>query len=149
MALSIWATARTSLQVGTSIYAQGDALGVKTALAVPPRGIVVSAIITDIADLLTVDTHVWCFDSEPAGIAANSAFALADADLEKSIGLIVLNSHHDAINGRMSYESQQSGVMGLPYNSPDGFLWVQVELEGSLTPTFATDDVKLKLFIEY
>ena len=87
-----WRTPRTSLQVGTSAYAQGDALGVKLGLAVPEWGKIRSIILTDVDDEASTTVNVWIFESEPTGIAANAAFALADADLElvMAVRLLVL-----------------------------------------------------------
>ena len=74
MAVRIWKTARTSLAVGTALYAVGDALGAQQSFAVPDSGIIRAITITDADDeLATVDIRVWIFDSQPAVIAANAA----------------------------------------------------------------------------
>lgn len=145
MAIRIWKTARTSLAVGTSIYAQGDALGTKISLAVPDSGIIRAITITDADDEASVTVNVWLFDSEPTGIAANAAFDLADADLEKVQGVVLIDQDFDAISGIAKYEQ-----VSMPYRTDGGFLWLQCELEGMATPTFAaTTDVKIQLLIEW
>jgi len=139
-----WRTPRTSLQVGTSAYAQGDALGVKLGLAVPEWGKIRSIILTDVDDEASTTVNVWIFESEPTGIAANAAFALADADLELVMAVRLIDQEFDAINGRVKFED-----CNIPYRAVGGKLWVQCELEGSATPTYATtDDVKIQLFTE-
>jgi hypothetical protein len=136
-------TAKTSLAVGTSIYAQGDALGTKVSFDVPDEGIIVGFVLTDADDEASVTVNVWIFESEPTGIAANAAFALTDADLELVQGVVLLDTDFDAINGIVKYEQHT-----VPYRTDGGLLWVQCELEGSATPTFAnTDNVKLQLVI--
>jgi hypothetical protein len=141
----IWKTDKTSLAVGTSIYAQGDALGTKQSVAVPHNGIIRGIVITDVDDEASVTVNVWMFESEPAGIAANAAFALADADLEKVFAVHLVDSDFDGINGIAKFE--QTAV---PYHQTDGALYFQCELEDSATPTFAaTTDVKIQFFIEW
>ncbi len=142
--VAIRRTTRTSLGVGTSIYAQGDALGTKVGLNTSPYGIIRSIVITDVDDEASVTVNVWIFDSEPAGIAANAAFALADADLEKVIGVHLVNTDFDAINGIAKFEET-----AIPFEAVGGKLWIQCELEGAATPTFAaTTDVKIQLLYE-
>jgi hypothetical protein len=142
----IWRTVRTSLQVGTSIYAQGDALGTKISFSgVPKQGIIRSMVITDVDDEASVTVNVWVFESEPTGIAANAVFALADADAELVQGVHLIDTDFDSINNIVKYEE-----MSMPYVANGGRLHVQCELEGSATPTFvATTDVKLMLVIEH
>lgn len=144
MANKPWRTPRTSLQVGTDIYAQGDALGVKTSLAVPEWGRIRSIVITDVDDEASTTVNVWIFESEPTGIAANAAFDLADADLELVMAVRLIDVEFDAISGRVKFEE-----CSIPYRAKGGKLWIQCELEGAATPTYATtDDVKIQLFIE-
>jgi len=146
MALRIWETARTSLAVGTSIYAAGDALGTKVSLAVPDAGVVRSITITDVDDEAGTTVNVVFFDSEPTGIAANAAFDLADSDTEKIIGFRLVDQPFDATNALALYESD----VNIPYRTNGGLLWLQCELASATTPTFtATTDVKIKLIIEY
>jgi hypothetical protein len=146
MALKLWQTARTSLSVGTSAYAAGDALGTKVGIDVPDAGIVRSIIITDVDDEAGTTVNVVFFESEPTGIAANAAFALADADTEKVVGFRLVDQPFDAVNALVLYES---GV-DIPYRTDGGKLWLQCELASATTPTFtATTDVKIKLIIEY
>tara|TARA_Y100000310_G_scaffold15644_1_gene15691 strand:+ start:3096 stop:3530 length:435 start_codon:yes stop_codon:yes gene_type:complete len=141
----IWRTARTSLAVGTDAYAQGDALGTKISFSVPDEGIIRSMVITDVDDEASVTVNVWVFESEPTGIAANAAFALADADAELVQGVHLIDTDFDSINNRVKYEE-----MAMPYVARGGLLHVQCELEGSATPTFAaTTDVRLMLVIEH
>ena len=141
----IWKKARTSLAVGTAIYAQGDALGTKVGITAPDRGIIRSILITDADDEASVTVNVWLFESEPTGIAANAAFELADADLEKLQAVHLIDVDFDAINGIAKYEQ-----VNIPYVTDGGVLWLQCELEGSATPTYtATTDVKIQLFIEF
>lgn len=150
MAVRIWKTARTSLAVGTSIYAAGDALGTKVSFTVPDSGIIRAINITDVDDEASVDVRVWIFDSNPTGIAANAAFALDDADLLLVQGVVDLNNtddahEYDAINGRAKHRNG----LTIPYRTDGGLLWVQCECEAG-TPTFtATDDVRLQLLIEW
>lgn len=143
--LRIWQTPRHSLGVGTSIYAQGDALGIKTSFDVPDRGVIRSMVITDVDDEVSVTINVWLFESEPTGIAANDAFALADADTLLVQGVVLIDTEFDAINGRVKYEE-----VNMPYRISGRGLWVQCELEGAATPTFAaTTDIRLMMHIEY
>lgn len=137
-------TTRTSLAVGTSLYAAGDALGTKVSFNVPPDGIIRAITITDVDDEASTTQTVWFFESEPTGIAANDPFALADADLELVFAAATVSTEFDAINGRVRYAE-----VNIPYQQNDGVLWVQVESNAG-TPTYAaTTDVKLMLTIEY
>ena len=141
--MAIRRTTRTSLTVGTDIYAAGDALGVKQGLDVSPYGIIRSIIITDADDEASTTQNVWIFDSEPTGIAANAAFALTDADMEKVIAVHLLNTEFDAINNRNRFEE-----MAIPFEADGGKLWIQVENEAG-TPTYtSTDDVKIQIWYE-
>lgn len=142
----IWRTVRTSLAVGTDIYAQGDALGTKISFTgIPEEGIIRSMVITDVDDEASVTVNVWVFESQPTGVAANAAFALTDADAELVQGVHLVDTDFDSINNRVKYEE-----MAMPYVARGGTLHVQCELEGSATPTFAaTTDVKLMLVIEH
>ncbi|MDA1035834.1 MAG: hypothetical protein O3B65_03000 [Chloroflexi bacterium] len=148
--MTIFRTARTSLAVGTSAYVAGDALGAQQSLSVPDRGIIRSIVITDVDDEATVDIRVWFFESAPTVIAANAAFALADADLELVQAVVDLNKtddahQYDAINGQAKYRSG----LAIPYMTNGGLLWLQCECESG-TPTFtATTDVKIQLLIEH
>ena len=145
MPVRIWKTAKTSLAVGTDIYAQGDALGTKVSIAVPDSGIIRAVAITDVDDEASVVVNVYLFESEPAGIAANAAFALADADLELLQGAVQIDVEFDAIDGRLHYNT-----VNVPYRTKGGLLWLQCEIEDSATPTFtATTDVKIQLLIEW
>ena len=143
--VSLWQSARQSLTVGTDAYTAGDALGVKQGIKVgSERGFIRSISITDSEDTASSTYNVWFFESEPTGIAANAAFALADVDLEKVIAVHFIDSEFDAINGKAHFETTQ-----IPYSTLDGVQWIQVELVAS-TPTFtSTDAVKIKLFIEF
>ena len=137
-------TALTSLAVGTSQYAQGNALGAQQAIPVPDNGIIRAILLTDVDDEVSTTVNVWFFRSQPTVIAANNAFVLADSDLELLIGVRLIDQEFDAINGRIKYEE-----CNIPYVTDRGLLWLQCELEGSATPTYAaTTDVKIKLFIE-
>ena len=141
--VAIRRTARTSLSVGTDAYVAGDALGVKQGLNVSPYGIIRSIVITDADDKASTTQNVWIFDSEPTGIAANAAFALSDADLEKVVGVHLVNVEFDAINGRARFEE-----MAIPFEADGGVLWIQVENEAG-TPTYTTtDDVKIQIWYE-
>lgn len=143
----IFYTERTSLAVGTSLYAAGDALGTQVALKVPPDGIVRGIVITDADDEASVDINVYFFESQPTAIAANAAFALADADLELLVGVVAMTAsatETDVINGRVKYTQTN-----LPYRQTDSTLYVQCEVESG-TPTYtATTDVKIMLIIEH
>jgi hypothetical protein len=143
--IRVWQTTRESLTVGTSTYAQGDALGVKTSFAVPEAGVIRAMVITDVDDEASLTFNAWVFESEPTGIAANAAFSLADADAILVNSVVLINTEFDSIANRVHYEE-----MNMPYRADGGLLWIQVELEASATPTFAaTTDIRLKLIIEY
>lgn len=143
----IWVTPKTSLAVGTSIYAQGDALGTKQSVKVPPAGIIRGILITDVDDEASVTVNVWLFESEPTGIAANDAFDLADADLLLVQGVVEIDTIFDAISGIAKYEA-----VNMPYRAEEttSLLHFQCELEDAATPTFtATTDVRIQFFIEW
>lgn len=143
--MAIVMTERQSLEVGTDIYAQGDALGTKFELSVPDRGIIRGITVTDVDDEASITVNVWIFESEPTGIAANSAFALTDADLELVQAIHLIDVDFNAINGFAKFEQT-----AIPYVTKGGRLWCQCELEGSATPTFAaTTDVKIRMFVEF
>ena len=147
MAVRIWKTARTSLAVGTAIYAAGDALGAQQSFKVPDSGIIRAVVLTDADDEASVDVKVWFFDSQPTVIAANAAFDLADADAELVQGVIALTAaaaEHDSISNRVKY-----ATASVPYRTDGGLLWVQCEVEAG-TPTYSlTTDVKLQLIVEW
>ena len=147
MPLRIWETARTSIAVDTAIMAAGDALGAQQSFAVPEAGIIRAVVISDADDEASVDIKVWFFDSQPTVIATNAAFALADGDAERVIGVATLTAaaaEQDSINNRIKYLQTN-----LPYRATGGLLWLQCECDAG-TPTYtAATDVKLKLFIEY
>lgn len=144
MAIRIWRTASTDLEVGGSIYAQGDALGVKKGITVPDSGIVRGITITDVDDEASVTANVWFFDSEPTGIAANAAFSLGDSDLRKVTAVHLVDSDFDGINGIAKFEE-----CNIPYVANQGKLWLQCELEGAATPTFSLGAVEIVLHIEW
>jgi len=150
MSRRIWTTARKDVVVDTDIMAAGDAIGGLISFKVPSSGVVHVVVVTDAGDVLTMNIRAWMFETEPAGVATNAPFALTDADLERLVGISVLNTSKDAINGRLLFEPSADTTSGIPYVAPDGLLWLQLEQDGAGTPTFnATDDVKVKLFIEY
>lgn len=124
--------------------AAGDALGAQLEMTnVPDRGIIRAILITDADDEASTTQNVWFFRSQPTVIATNAAFALADADLEKVIGVRLLDAEFDAINGRLRYEE-----CNIPYVTDGNSLWLQLESEAG-TPTYAAaTDIKIKLFIE-
>ena len=137
-------TPLTSVTVDTDILAAGDALGAKLKMTnVPDSGIIRAILISDADDEASTTQTVWFFRSEPTGIAANAAFALADSDLELLIGARTVDVEFDAINGRIRYEE-----CNMPYRTDGGVLWLQLESDTG-TPTYAAaTNIKLKLFIE-
>lgn len=143
----IFYSARTSLAVGTSLYTAGDALGTQVAITVPTDGIIRGIVLTDADDEASLDINVYFFESQPTAIAANAAFALADADLELLIGVAKLTSaaaDTDVINGIVKY-----ATVNIPYKQNDSSLYLQCEVDAG-TPTFAaTTDVKIMLIIEH
>lgn len=146
MAVRIWETARTSLAVGTSQYAQGDALGTKVSISVPDAGIIRAITITDVDDEASTTVNVVFFESEPTGVAANSPFNLLDVDTLRVIGFRLVDQPFDADAALILYESD----VNIPYRTDGGLLWLQCELASATTPTFtATTDVRIKLHIEY
>ena len=82
-----------------------------------------------------------------AVIAANAAFALADADAELVQGVVALTAaanEYVAVNNRVKF-----ATASVPYRTNGGLLWVQCEAEAG-TPTYtATTDVKLQMIIEW
>lgn len=139
----IWETPFKSLTVDTAIMAATDALGTKVSFAVPDGGVVRGVVLSDLDDD-TFTANVWFFRSEPAGIATNAVFTLADADQELVQGVALFPAAFDATNGQVRFVQ-----CNIPYRTDGGVLWVQCAL-ASGTPTFGVaTDVKLKLMIEY
>ena len=144
MTVRIFETPLTSVTVDTNIMAAGDALGAQLSLEVPDSGIIKAILITDVDDEAGTTQNVWFFRSQPAVIATNAAFALADADLEEGIANRLINDEFDAINGRVRYEE-----CNIPYRTDGGLLWLQLE-NAAGTPTYAAaTNIKIKLFIEW
>ena len=110
-------------------YADLDAIGsFPFSFVVPPSGIIQSASDYDRDDEgLQVD--LWLFDAPPAQQTDNSAFALADTDLDRVIDVIQFVGFRDAANGQVS---TQNGL-GIAYNvGAPGIIYALLQARGAL-----------------
>lgn len=107
-------------------YAAEDALGTKFTIPVPPKGIILSALLIDTDDN-TDEIDFLLFDRDFTGGTDNSAFTLAAGDHEALIGVFAIDTFK-AVNG------DQIGVannIGLAYSAPEGVLNIQAVTQGT------------------
>ena len=138
----IWRSPAITPVLDTDAYSAVDAIGTKQQVSgAPSMGIIRAITISDDSDQAS-DINLWVFDSEPTGIADDANFALADADLQRVIDLVVGDTRRDGINGLVTVE-----YPNIPYKNESGELWFQMACVG--TPTYAADALNVRFVIEY
>jgi hypothetical protein len=137
--------------VTAGAYSANDAVGGLMTFADAVRrdggsGIIRSLTLTDLtvtANLL----RLWLFDAQPAAIADNAAFDLADADLVKVVGVIPII----ATDYFVATDNQAACIrnVGLEFSIPVGTT-LYGQLMCTETPTYvSTADLTLTMGIEY
>lgn len=120
--------------VNTDIYTSGDALGVKTSVSVPGRGVIMKIQVID-RDSEDVNLDVVMFDTDIAGTAANAAFAPTDVELSTLVGAILVDTWK-------TFSTNSLGVVdniGFPYETKTGVIYFQCVTRGTPTYTAITD----------
>ena len=138
----IYTTPFVNVGVNTDIYASGDALGAVASFTNVPEHGVIHAIIVNDRDSENVNLDVVMFRRSIVGSAANAAFAPSDAELNDSIGSVLIDTWK-------SFSTNSQGIetsIGLPYWAPLGILYFQCVTRG--TPTYAAStDLQIALQI--
>ncbi len=142
--VKVWRSAAIQPTVDTDAYTAGDAVGTKQQITgAPASGIIRSIVISDDSDQ-DINLNCWFFDSEPAGIADDAAFALTDADADRVITMILMDTRYDGVNNRVFVENPNIYYRTLA----DGDLWFQLEDVG--THNFGTaTDLTVRFYIEH
>jgi hypothetical protein len=107
-------------------YAAGDVVGTDPAAVLAfqcgdlhASGRVLGAVVIDSANEATdPDLELWLFDTAPAAVADNAAFAPSDAELARLVGVLALGSAFDASSG-LAFQAGAPGI-GLGFTLPAG-----------------------------
>lgn len=128
--------------LGTDAYTGGDALGPKQSIDMPGKTGIIRTVLIHDSDDQGSNLNVWFFDTEPAGIADDAAFALLDADMDRVMGLVLVDTYQDGINNQVGMEHPN-----IPYVTYGGKMHFQ--LETLATPTYTAAGIKVRFIVEY
>lgn len=128
--------------VVAAAYTANDCVGTVLKLAVPKRGIIVSASFWDLSDL-NVQYDLEIFNRSITVAGDNAAWSPSDDDMLKWIDEIPFFTNEDQINSR-SYSVRN---WGKAYTAPEGFFYIQV-LDRSAGTIVAANLPKLQLQIQ-
>lgn len=151
-------TKRVTIDNSDAAYATGDAVGAafSVQVAAPDRSdhLKVHALyLIDSSDTDVTSYRLACFDSEPAGVSDNAAFAIATADLGffQAMFSLVKSFAGDLTNAFVFTNLGTNSVQThfgpqVVKTDKDGKLWFQLEVTG--TPTYSAASA-LELLIQY
>ena len=132
-----------NIDVDTSIYASGDALGTVQSVTIPLGGVIESIVVNDRAKA-SVNLDVVFFKTTIAETAENGAFDPSDAELTTSLGSVLVSTWKAFANSSQGVAAN----IGLVYETLGGTIYFQCVTRGA--PTYvATTDVEVILGIVY
>lgn len=132
-----------NIDVDTSIYASGDALGTVQSVTIPLGGVIESIVVNDRAKA-SVNLDVVFFKAAIAETAENGAFDPTDAELTTSLGSVLVSTWKAFANSSQGVAAN----IGLVYETLGGTIYFQCVTRGA--PTYvATTDVEVILGIVY
>ena len=142
--MSVYVSPYVVLDVDTSIYTSGDALGAVFQIPnVPEHGTIMSINVLD-HDSENDNLDVYFFKASIAETSENGAFSPTDAEMENCLGAVLVDTWK-------VQEDNGLGVVdnvGLPYWAPEGILYCQAVTRG--TPTYtAVTDIEVSVGIVY
>jgi hypothetical protein len=108
-----------------------DQVGTILAISVPTDFRIDKAYLIDPSDQAAA-AQVWLFKANPTLAASDAAFALADADLSKVIGVLTTGTYLDATNGQLA----PLATLPMRCVCPTGVLYAALKTTG--TPTYTT-----------
>jgi len=114
-------------------YADGEAIGVKFSVPVPPVGTITTTLLTDL-DKEALAVAFLLFDDDFTGGTDNSAFDMADADKLKYCGFVTVSGFQS-----LSDNAVGQSTTVLDYVAPKGLLYVQAVARGAQNLTASTD----------
>lgn len=142
--MGVYRTPFVNVGVDTALYATGDALGaVATFDNVPEHGVIEAIVVND-RDSENVNLDVVLFNRSIGGTAANAAFDPTDAELNDSVGSVLVDTWKSFSDNSQAVETN----IGLPYWAPAGRLWFQCVTRGAPTYTASTD-LQISLLIVF
>ena len=112
--------------IGTAAdYASGDAFGLSFTIDVPKEGVISSVIFYDLDDE-GLNKEIFLANLAFTETADNAAFAVSDADLLNSIGVISIDTWYN-------YGNNQLGIAtpAIWYTAPERKLWCQFITRGA------------------
>ena len=124
-------------------YAALDAMGtIAVKVEVPKTGVIEGAVYYD-RDDEGLPVQLWLFDDDVADQTDNGAYTLTDGDLLRVIDVIEFSSGFlDGTNGQVIIGSN----LGIPYNAPRGYIWIQLQAGGALNIAAGAEPVfKLRI----
>jgi len=139
--------------VSTGAYADGDNIGgklsfegaVRAADPVDIGGVIRSVIITDLAAQVT-DIEVVFFDADPSAttFTDNAALDVADADLVKLIGAVVVSTWQPFADNSMGYATG----LYIPYTLGTGTTLYGAMIATGATDLVSTSDITIQIGLE-
>ncbi len=107
--------------VSANTFTAGDAFGLLMKVAVPKRGLLVSATFFN-RDDEDIQYDLEIFRHLPTQIASEAAWVLSAADNPKFVTELSFVSNDDHTDTRTS----QLTNIGLAYTAPEGYFWIQI-----------------------
>lgn len=134
-------TRKVTPTISTAIYAAGDSVGGELAFLIDAnQGKIDSLAIYDNDGEAAVLT-LYLFDSQPATIADQAAFSVADADRAKLIGIVASGTYNTTAGADIQHG------LNIPFNLGSGNT-IYGYLVATATPTYtAVDDLTIGLQI--
>jgi len=111
-------------------YEANDAMGLLTKVAVPKRGVIVSATLFDL-DYEGKQIDLEVFNNKITQVASEAAWTLSD---EESL-FFITELPFVAFDAHTASQTSEITNIGKAYVAPGGFFWVQAVTRG--TPTIA------------
>jgi len=109
--------------IGAGAEGALDAMGTQFTLAVPKRGVIVSATYYDL-DFEGTQVNVHIFNREVTAIADNAAWTLSDADAPYLVTTLPFVSYTTHSNTVYTFELTN---WGKAYVAPEGKFWIQAK----------------------
>ena len=117
--------------IGAGAEGALDAMGTQFTLAVPKRGVIISAMFYDL-DFEGTQVNIYLFNRKVTAIADNAAWTLSDADAPSLVAKLAFAGPDTHSTTCYTFELNS---IGKGYTAPDGLFWVQASCVG--TPTIA------------
>jgi len=109
-------------------YSEGDCVGTVVKVAVPKRGVIISATLLELSDT-TGQYDLEIFKQEYTAIASNAAWAPTDSDLMTFVTELAFPAGDNQIN---AYTFELTNI-GKAYTAPQGYFYIQCVDRGTKT----------------